>query len=195
MFYYRQAKCNSLADFVEIALLTEDMGMKHFEKDTHTPVRITGPITYVSCSHPGCAVTFANAKNMKKHLRLTHMPNSIDSQGFDCTHEGYCKTYKTRAWLERHSKKCHSTSVFQPADNTNIGQTRTPVESKLPTCHINNLFPHGVLWKSQFLRNGLYCCPLDGCNKKVRTYKGIENHCYAWHGYSLRNNWGGTGSD
>ena len=131
----------------------------------------------VKCSNSECHRMFATRSEMNRHMRTAHNTstnNTIEeeSKPYLCPITSCNMCYRRKGWLTRHIVQCHQASE-EALSPTKISDTQTNGHnnaSSVPT-------PVLATATSEFK------CPL--CIKILPTNKGIVNHCYKKHRYSV----------
>ena len=126
----------------------------------------------VVCLDRDCNSVFATVKEMNRHMRVAHVApcgesTETDSKPFACPMESCHMRYRTKGWLARHIELCHKTTSGQV-------EAQTPAFEALGVERGTSV---------QAPSESVHGCPL--CTKTLPTWKGIVNHCYTKHRYSV----------
>lgn len=145
--------------------------------DQHKP-KIAGcrPQNIV-CTNLAYSRRFARRAEMLQHVRRDHgaqttLRGETEGASLACPVPDYHKMYKVQGWLTRHIKSCHP-NVVPPEITT--GQTKARKTQKQS--------PSPPLTSG--LSTGQYACNYPGCTKRLGTSKGIKNHAYVKHNWSV----------
>ena len=143
----------------------------------------------LKCPNDHCERMFAAKNEMNRHVRNDHKvvkkegKETIEEakdpmdllEKFRCPIKDCNKKYKTKGWLARHMKECHPsyagiTAEGDKVESKKIGGNVTPIDAQKEG------------------KAEMYECPFPNCNKKLSTQKGIINHCYKIHRWSVKTN-------
>lgn len=126
------------------------------------------------CTNPTCSRRFARRAEMLQHVWRDHGARA-SPQGEEegatlaCTVAGCYKTYKVQGWLTKHLQSCHPNVT----PTTTTGRVKAGGAGK----------PSSSQMRGQ--STGKFACNFPGCTKTLGSEKGIRNHGYVKHNWSI----------
>jgi len=143
------------------------------------------------CSEEGCVKSFAEAKELYRHIRNSHASDEVEVVPGKIKCPLCQNQYKTQGWLNRHLTLAHNLNmnpiVILNDISERVRNLNTNLDSRGVTTSADTVICAGV--RNYRLGNltlkGSFRCPFPSCRKVTNSAKGMYNHGVRDHGWSF----------